>query len=150
MTQYDYLAYFSRAQVIGTVAAKEATKCIDLEATTPQRQIGVGKPLYVEVYATATDDQSAQTLVIALQTSASLIVAGAGTALLTSAAIALPNTDSKLMWQIMIPTTGLLRYLGLVYDGSAGMSTTTVSVTAFICETPSAFTQYDSALIVAG
>src|SRR5690349_21234305 len=142
----DYLDYFAKDQTIANGTAVEGAKCIDLENVTPKRQIGVGKPLYLEVWATSTGDDSANTMTVALQTHTAAIVAGSGTALITSAAIALPNTTSKLLFSTPLPLTGMLRYLGVVFDASA--VTGTVTVSAYLTETPSAPGYYDSGAVV--
>lgn len=146
---YDYLAYFAKVQVIADGTAVEGTKCIDLENATIKRQIGVGKTLYLEVWATSTGDDSANSMATTVNTHTAAIVAGSGTTLASSGAVLLPNTTSKLMWQIALPMTGMLRYLGVIFDATAVSGASAVSVSAYITETPQAFTAYDSALTVA-
>jgi len=144
---YDFLLYFSRAQAIADLNEVESTKSIDLENVTPKRQVGAGKPMYVEVWGTAASNLSTGTLTIQLMTDSDTTTLN-GTLLLEKSGITMPNATSALLWQVALPTSGLLRYVGLTYDAVTTDPAGNLTITAYLTDCPDAVAYYNSGIAV--
>jgi len=143
---YDKLLTFSNAQVIADTAEVESTYSVDLGNVTPKRQVGVGKPLFLEVWATTTGATcNGQVLTIELMTAAGATTIG-GT-VLDSTTYTLAGSTSALIWQVQLPMSGLLQHIGLTYN-SDGNPNSTLAITAALTDAPAAWQAYDSALVV--
>ena len=126
MSMVDARLEFSSAQAL--TASADSTNVVDLTQTA--RQIGAGRPMFVHFNVTVAADFTS-----ADETYTFGVATGAATSLgtvLSSRAIVAGTLVAGYNFTMAVPTTGVLRYIGVVYV-LAGTSPT-ITVDAYLSD----------------
>ena len=126
MSMVDARLEFSSAQAL--TASADSTNVVDLTQTA--RQIGAGKPMFVHFNVTVAADFTS-----ADETYTFGVATGAATSLgtvLSSRAIVAGTLVAGYNFTMAVPTTGVLRYIGVEYV-LAGTSPT-ITVDAYLSD----------------